>query len=92
MSMEEYRRQLNELDGKMVELYVQRMKIAEQIGRYKKANGLPVKHEIREQELLNRLAQQAGEDYEEGLRCVYGEIIEQSCALQEKILAEPMEY
>ena len=89
MSMEEYRQQLNELDAKMVELYVQRMKIAESIGQYKKENNLPVKDRRRERELMDRLAEQAGEDYENGIRGIYSLMIDQSCARQKRIMAEP---
>lgn len=88
MSMEIYRQQLNELDAKMVELYVQRMKIAADIGRYKKEKGMPVKDAAREQELLNRLANLAGEEYEEGVRALYALLIDHSCARQEQILSE----
>ena len=91
MSMEEYRQQLNELDAKMVELYVQRMKIAESIGQYKKENNLPVKDRRRERELMDRLAEQAGEDYENGIRGIYSLMIDQSCARQKRIMAEPSE-
>lgn len=88
MNMDAYRQQLNELDGKIVELYIRRMEIAGAIGRYKKENGLPVKDENRERELLNRLGKQAGEEYEEGVRALFGLLIAHSCARQERILAE----
>ena len=86
MNMNDYRQQLNELDGKMVGLYVQRMQIAEHIGQYKKEHGLPVKDEVRERELLERLCAQAGEEYAAGLRSVYERIIEESCARQYRLM------
>lgn len=90
MNMEAYRQQLNELDAELVELYIRRMEIAGDIGRYKKEKGLPVKDENRERELLDRLGKQAGRTYEAGVRALFSLLIDHSCARQEQILEEQL--
>ena len=51
-SLAGYRRELDEIDSRLVELYECRMETAKKIGAYKKAHQLPVRDEAREAEVL----------------------------------------
>ena len=55
-SLEEARKEINEIDRQMAELFEKRMKVCAEIGRYKRQRGLPVRDEGREAELARRNA------------------------------------
>ena len=48
------RKKINEIDGKMRELFVERMRAAEVIAEYKKDRGLPIFDEARENEVIQK--------------------------------------
>lgn len=54
MDMQEFRSQINQIDEQLVRLFDARMKVALEIGKYKKANSLPVYDAAREQAVLER--------------------------------------
>jgi len=89
MDMTEMRQKIDAIDHQMVALYRQRMEVAEQIGVYKRANGLPVYDGERERALLNKLGELAGEAHENGVRAMYGMVLEQSRALQRRLGGQP---
>ena len=78
MDMNEFRSRIDEIDTEMVELYKKRLGIAEQIGAYKRENGLPIYDSERERKLLNKVGEQAGEKHENGVRAMFSLLMEQS--------------
>lgn len=60
-NLEEYRREIDEIDQKIVALFAQRMQVAEQVGAYKAAAGLPVLDAQREREVLEKKAAMVSE-------------------------------
>ncbi|MBQ2755164.1 MAG: chorismate mutase, partial [Oscillospiraceae bacterium] len=86
MDMTSYRKEIDEIDQQLVELLVKRMKVSENIGRYKEENNLPVFDAQREREKLNTLAALAGEDYENVTDTIYPLIFDVSRSLQFRIL------
>lgn len=53
-SLEKSRKEINEIDRKMAELFVQRMHAAKAVAEYKKENGLAILDEARENEVIQR--------------------------------------
>lgn len=51
-SLDKARKIINEVDGKMAELFVERMKAAEMVAEYKKERGLSILDEAREEEVV----------------------------------------
>ena len=49
--LDNYRKEIEKIDDEMAKLFVQRMKISEAIGEYKKENNLPIFDGKREEEL-----------------------------------------
>ena len=84
MDISELREQIDDIDRGLVELYCRRMETARAIGRYKREKGLPVLDSERERNLLNRVAEQAGKEYEQGIRALYQLLLEQSKILQQE--------
>ena len=89
--MDDYRNQINDIDNEIVKLYIERMEVVKQIGNYKKENNLPIKDSFREKELLEKITEMAGEDYENDIRSLYSLIFELSRSIQRKILSKPSE-
>ena len=53
-TLEKYRQQINHLDDEMLQLIAQRMKVADQIGKYKKENGITILQTNRWNEILEK--------------------------------------
>ena len=70
-SLEELRLEIDGIDRQMVELFRRRMEAVTQVAQYKQTRGLPVRDPIREQALLDKVAQQAGEELSPHIRWVY---------------------
>ena len=51
-SLDKARKIINEVDGKMAELFIERMKAAEMVAKYKKERGLSILDEAREEEVV----------------------------------------
>ena len=83
MDINELRQQIDDIDRRLVDLYCRRMDTAREIGRYKRENNLPVLDSERERSLLNKVAEQAGEENEQGIRALYHLLIDHSRMRQE---------
>ena len=68
MDLDSLRRQIDEIDGEMLELFLRRMKICREIARYKIENNLPVLHPEREREIIEEVRQKSGTEF-----AAYGE-------------------
>ena len=60
MDLKELRDQIDLVDDKIAELYMQRLDLVKQVGEYKKQNNVVVEHGDREQQIYDRLAQKFG--------------------------------
>jgi chorismate mutase len=80
------RKQIDEIDKKLLELLAKRFKINQKIGFYKKANKLKIKDKKREREILKRVALLAKKlNLNQNLiKKIFKEIIKESCQLQKR--------
>lgn len=77
------REKLDEVDGALVPLLLRRMEIVARVAAYKKEKGIAVRDAGREQEILERVQKQAGEEFSPYIRVIYQKILEMSRAYQE---------
>jgi chorismate mutase/prephenate dehydratase len=82
--IKELRREIDEIDGQLVELFIRRMEVSGEVARYKKATGAPILDPARERERLSEVSTLAGEEYEAYTRVLYALIMELSKNLQQK--------
>ena len=54
MDLNDYRKQINEIDAQLVDLFEARMEVSKNIAAYKKQAGLPTRDEKREKEILEK--------------------------------------
>ncbi len=60
MELEELRKQIDEIDDGILELFLRRMACAKQVAEVKRQKGLPVFNKAREQEILGDISRRAG--------------------------------
>jgi chorismate mutase-like protein len=88
MSIEDWRRKIDEIDSRLVELFNERSKCAIEIGRIKHAENLRVYDPAREREILRRIKEaNAGPLDDEGLQRLFERVIDE-CRRIERIERE----
>ena len=61
MDIKELRDRIDTIDNEMLRLFKERLTVAEEIGKYKAAHGLPINDPAREKEILARHTENSGE-------------------------------
>ena len=89
MDINNLRGEIDNIDSQLVELFKKRMDTAADIAKYKLLNNLPVYDKQRERELLSKVSQISGEEYENYTLRLYSQILELSKAYQSKIIKTP---
>ncbi len=86
MELQDYRKQIDEIDNDLVRLFLKRLDISSKIASYKNEHQLPVFDAERERQLLNRVSDMAGENNETYVRLLYTTLMGLSRAKQIKQL------
>ncbi len=84
MELKELRNQIDGIDQELVRLFTQRMAVSAQVADIKKEQGLPIYAPMREREILQEVAKQAGPDMENYTRVLYSMLFELSRSYQSK--------
>lgn len=84
MDLNEIRSKIDQVDQKLVDLFVERMNLSAQVADCKKENNLPIFVPTRERQKLQDVAAQAGVDMENYTRVLYSLIFELSRSYQSK--------
>ena len=92
MKLEEYRSKIDKIDSQLIDLLKERLEVAAEIAEYKRENGLPVLDRARERQLLNKVAEKAGEDYENEAKIFFSSMMGISRAYQSKLLGVKSSY
>ena len=86
MELNELRAQMDETDGKLLEMFVRRMELSSQIAQYKKTKNLPVQDLKREREKLVSVAQAVPEELRDYASGLYAMLFEISRSYQNRLL------
>ena len=84
MELNELRNEINRIDEKMLELFLRRMTVAEQVADYKREHDLPIYQPQREREILKKVADQAGPGMGGYARVLFSMLMELSKSSQNK--------
>ncbi|MCR5782339.1 MAG: chorismate mutase [Clostridia bacterium] len=87
MDLEEYRKQINDIDAQLTELFGRRMRICREIAVYKAENGLPVADKTREREIMEAAAKRSDPDIGKYTRMFMTGLVETSKAYQREVIA-----
>ena len=63
LNLEEIRKEISAINDEMLALFVRRMELSAQVAAYKKANGLPTLDRKREEAILQKVADNTGDDF-----------------------------
>lgn len=91
MDIKELREEIDRIDSELVQLFVKRMGISAQVAAYKRANNLPIHVPVREQEILDAVAEKAGPELGEYARALYCTIFELSRSYQKEQISHTCE-
>lgn len=81
------RAKIDDINHRMVQLFVERMNVSMDIAKYKLENGLPVLDKERERAILNRMALEAGEPFEDYTQVLFRTLFELSRSYQSGLMA-----
>ncbi|MBE7055543.1 MAG: chorismate mutase [Ruminococcaceae bacterium] len=87
MNLEHCRQEIDAIDKELVQLFVKRMNVAKDVAAYKKETGMNVYDAERERKLLEKVEENAGEEYGDYARRLYSSILDLSRTYQSKSLA-----
>lgn len=87
MNLEDCRKEIDSIDKELVELFTRRMNVAKEVAAYKKETGMAVYDSERERKLLEKVEENAGEEYGDYARRLYGSILDLSRTYQSKFLS-----
>ncbi len=88
MNLKEIRGEIDEIDGKLVELFEKRMGLCREVAEYKIKTGMQVLDRKRETDKLTALSELAGSDFTRyGIRELFTQIMSMSRKLQYELLA-----
>jgi chorismate mutase-like protein len=78
MSIEDWRKRIDEIDGKLLELFNERTRCVIEVGKIKKAQNVRIYDPEREREILRRMKEQnVGPLDEEGLQRLFERVIDE---------------
>lgn len=86
MDIQKLREEINQIDTQLVELFIKRMDTAANIAKYKLENQLPVFDSRRERDVLNRIAELAGEKMEPYTNRLFNTLFDLSRAYQNQLI------
>ena len=88
MQIDDYRKQIDDIDSQLVELYLKRMDIAKEIGRLKGVSGSSVNVPSREQEVISRLADMTDDsEMKAYIKQLYSTIFSTSKSYQSSVIS-----
>ncbi len=87
MALEEIRKDIDEIDKQLLALFLRRMECARRVAEVKKETGSPVFNEQREEEVLNSVAEKAGE-FGGDARLLFSDLMASSRAEQHRMLGD----
>lgn len=82
------RKEIDEIDKQLVELYIRRMNCSAEVAEYKREHNMPVLDASRERALLNKISELSGSEFEEYTRTLYSTILDLSRSYQHSKLGE----
>lgn len=83
--MKPFRDRINAVDDKIVDLLIERYRIIREVGDFKEQNNIPTVVEERVKEVINRVGDRAGEDYEDIVCEIYALMIAIAHDLEDEV-------
>lgn len=88
MELKDIRTEIDKIDTELASLLAQRLALSREVASSKRESGKAVRDTQREEQILRRVCELAGEENAPYVKEIYTEIMRQSRALQENILSK----
>jgi len=88
MELSEIRKKINAVDDQLLDLFLQRMDLAEEVAAYKNAHNQPILNKTREREILAKVMEKAG-DREQYAHHLFSTLFELSRSRQAELICAP---
>ena len=89
MNLEECRARINTIDDEMLKLFIDRMKMANEVAKYKAEHHLATLNPKRERDILLRISEQTGDELGGYARVLFSTLFDLSRSYQRRINAGP---
>ena len=86
MDLLSLRKQIDEVDEKLMPLLIERMELSKAVAQYKKENSLPILNTQREQEILEQVRSTCPDEYKDAVCAVFSAIMDASKDVQKHII------
>jgi len=86
MDIQELRKQIDEIDNGLINLFEKRMDLSAEIARYKHENNMAVYDPAREREILDKMSGKVAKGRESSIIALYSLLFELSRAEQKKVI------
>lgn len=84
--LKDIRKELDALDDELIKLFLKRMSLSEEVAKIKIRDGLPLVHQGREDEIIERLSNGQSEEMKEYIGDFYRNIFEISRKRQKRLM------
>ena len=89
MELSDIRVEIDRIDNSLTQLFLERMKLADDIAAYKSAHHQPILNKERERAVLAKVAEQAGPTWERYVYHLYSTLFELSRSRQAELISAP---
>lgn len=92
MNLEQLRAKIDEVDDRLTAAYLERLELVGQVAEYKRTHDVGIEHSGREEEILARLSEKFGAEFEDAIRYLYANIINYSKVYQRQQMQQPSAF
>lgn len=85
MKLDDLRKEINDIDGQMLQLFLKRMEICKSVALYKKENDLPIMQEGREQQIIDNVRAASPEHMADAAAVMFTEVMDISKCIQAEV-------
>ena len=86
MDLNKIRKQIDNIDTQLLELFLDRMELSKGVAAYKKENNMPIFQGDREKQILDRISSVSPEEHRGGARLLFTNIMDIGKTLQSEQL------
>ncbi len=87
MDLGECRKEIDQINNEMLELFIKRMEISKAVAEYKLENSLPILNHARERDILHDMTVKAGEKYGNYVKVLYSVLLDLSRSYQSALMS-----
>ena len=81
------RKEIDRINTELTALLVERMKQVDIVATWKKANNMPISVPARENEIIEKVCNQCGEEFAPEIETIFRAVFQASCRREERLIA-----